>query len=112
MFNKDEHRKKYYSILFQMFVYAFLYKQVFEKSSDIKLSVYQLTRIAQCGPMTFKITDDQLDRFSIRLAVLLKEIKDKALTSNSSMEVCKKAEENCKYCDFNKYCRRSNRNEE
>lgn len=111
MFNMEKHREKYYSIMFQLFVYAFLHRQVFKIASDVHLSVYQLPVIEKCGPVTIKITDKQLELFSFRLSELLKEIKAIAQTPGSAMEVCKKAEGNCDRCDFNKYCRRSNKNE-
>lgn len=107
MFNTEKHRDKYESIMFQLFVYAFLYKQKSKISSDFYLSVYQLPVIDKTGPVSIRITNSQLEKFSARLAVLLKGIRDKAETPGSSVEVCKQISGNCDYCDFNKYCRRS-----
>ena len=111
MFRTEVHRDKYSSIMFQLFVYAFLHKQKYGRSSDIYLSIYQLPVIEKCGPLTIRITDSQLDGFSVRLSSLLKEIRIKAETPGSVMEVCRKVKDNCDICDFNKYCRRSNKNE-
>lgn len=107
MFNTEKHRDKYDSIMFQLFVYAFLYKQKFKKDTGACLSVYQLPVIEKCGPVSIKITDEQLERFSARLALLLKGIREKAQIPGSAMEACKQISGNCDYCDFNKYCRRS-----
>ena len=111
MFKTEEHRNKYDSIMFQMFVYAFLHKQKYKSTSGVYLSVYQLPIIEKCGPVSIRITDEQLEKFSARLAVLLKQIREKAQTPGSNMEVCKKVQGNCEYCYFNKYCRRSYRDE-
>ncbi|MBR6972487.1 MAG: PD-(D/E)XK nuclease family protein [Bacteroidales bacterium] len=111
MFRTEVHRDKYSSIMFQLFVYAFLHRQKYGKSSDIYLSIYQLPVIEKCGPMTIRITDSQLDVFSVRLSALLKGIRIKAETPGSVMDVCQKVKDNCDICDFNKYCRRSNKNE-
>ena len=110
MFNKEKHRDKYPFIMFQMFIYAFLHKQEFGNALGAYLSVYQLPVIDKCGPITIRITNDQLEMFSDRLAGLLKEIREKVETPGSSMKVCKSVD-TCKYCDFNKYCGRSYKDE-
>ena len=106
MFDTDKHRDKYHSIMFQLFVYAFLHKQRFKNESGAYLSVYQLPIIEKCGPVSVRITDEQLNLFSGRLASLLKTIRDMAETEGSSVEACSQVNGNCDYCDFNKYCRR------
>ena len=93
--------------MFQLFVYAFLHKQKFKTESGAYLSVYQLPIIKKCGPVSVRISDGQLNRFSGRLASLLKTIREKAENEGSSVEACRQVKGNCDYCDFNKYCRRS-----
>lgn len=107
MFDAEKHRDKYHCIMFQLFVYAFLHKQKFKTESGAYLSVYQLPIIKKCGPVSVRISDGQLNRFSGRLASLLKTIREKAENEGSSVEACRQVKGNCDYCDFNKYCRRS-----
>ena len=102
-------RDKYYSILFQLFMYALMYSRRSGRIPPMDLTVYQLRLLKKCGPVTIRISERHLDMFSKRLLVLLKEIRDKAQTPGTVMEVCPDAN-TCKYCDFNIYCRRA-RNE-
>ena len=99
--NRDE----YYSILFQMFVYALLFREEEEKRDFYDLSVYQLRILGKCGPITIRITDSQLDRFASRLKDLVCQIRKLAEVPNSRITVCTN-DNNCKYCYFNIYCRR------
>ncbi|MBQ6311152.1 MAG: PD-(D/E)XK nuclease family protein [Bacteroidales bacterium] len=102
-------RDKYHSILFQLFMYALMYSKRSGRIPPMDLTVYQLRLLKKCGPLTLRISERHLDMFRERLLVLLKEIRAKALTPGSVMEVCPDTDA-CKYCDFNIYCRRA-RNE-
>ena len=102
--NRDSSHSHYHSILFQLFVYALLYKKDQKIDSAFDFSVYQLRIIDRCGPVTIRITQDQLSAFSERLALLMKEIRS-LLDADSKVRVCSNTDQ-CKICDFNKYCRR------
>lgn len=110
MFMTDKHREKYASIMFQMFVYAFLYRCKFKNAAGAYLSIYQLPFIEKCGPISIKISDEQIDRFSSKLAELLKSIRDKAEKPKSAIKVCKDID-TCDNCDYKKYCRRNKKDE-
>lgn len=105
MFGSAVKREKYDSILFQMFVYALLYRSEGHSSPFFDLSIYQLRILDKCGPVTVRISNGQLDRFAQRLKELLEEIRSVATSPGTRIKVCKD-DSNCKYCDFNKYCRR------
>ncbi len=105
MFGATATRKKYDSILFQMFVYALLYRAEGHSSAYFDLSIYQLRILDKCGPVTIRISNSQLDKFAQRLKDLLEEIKSVAAAPGTKIKVCKD-DKNCNYCEFNKYCRR------
>ena len=104
MFAVGKKRRKFESVLFQMFVYAFLYCRRYGKTPPLDLSVYQLRLVNKFGPVTLRISQKQLNAFEERLKVLLREIKNLAV-NKGTIEVCSDTD-NCKFCDFNKYCRR------
>ena len=105
MFSTDVKRSHYYSILFQLLVYALLYSRRTGKKPPFRLSVYQLPVLDKCGPVTFGISQEQLGRFAARLSSLMALIRSKAQTPGSVMEVCPD-NKTCQMCDFKKYCRR------
>ena len=104
MFASGQKREKYLTVLFQMFVYAFLYCKKNDKTPPLDLSVYQLSLVDPFGPVTIRISDEHLKKFEERLAILLEEIRNLA-EKGGNVEICQD-ESNCKMCYYNKYCRR------